>query len=154
MGVTPSQVHLFDGMTINEDEECKKMNQIIDRRGGIDLMVVGVGMNGHIGFNEPGTDIGSAAHVAELDDITKNVGKKYFSEAVTIDRGITVGLKQVMQAKTLLMMANGKKKAPVIKQALETEAGTDFPASLIQKHSNGILVIDREAATELETAFK
>lgn len=154
MGATASQIHLFDGMTTNAEEECKKMNQIIDRRGGIDLMVVGVGMNGHIGFNEPGTDIASVAHVAQLDQVTKEVGKKYFSEAVTIDRGITVGLKQVMMAKTLLMMASGKKKAPVIKQALETGAGTDFPASLIQTHPDGILMVDREAASELETALK
>jgi glucosamine-6-phosphate isomerase len=154
MGVDLSQVHLFDAMTTNEEEECERMNSIIAAKKGIDLMVVGVGMNGHIGFNEPGTGMGAGAHVARLEEITKNVGKKYFNEAVTINKGITVGLKQVMQAGALLMMANGKKKAPVIKRAVEGEPSINFPASLIRAHKKGILMIDKEAASELETQFK
>ncbi len=153
MGISPRQVHLFDAMTTNEEDECKRMNSIISKRGGIDLMVVGIGMNGHIGFNEPGTAIDAAVHVTPLDEMTKNVGKKYFTEEVTINKGITVGLKQVMQAKTLLMIANGKKKAPVIKKAIEGEISTDFPAALIRKHHNGILMVDSEAASELKTYF-
>jgi len=151
MNLASSQFHLFDAMTTDEESECKKMNHIIDSKGGIDLMVVGVGMNGHIGFNEPGTGIQSNAHVARLDEVTKIVGKKYFNNEVAINKGITVGLKQVMQAKTLLMIANGKKKAPVMRQAVEGPVGIDFPASLIRNHSNGILIIDREAASELKT---
>lgn len=117
-------------------------------------MVAGIGMNGHIGFNEPGTDINSMAHVARLDEITQEVGKKYFTEEVAISKGITVGLKQVLQAKTLLMMASGKKKAPVIKRAVEEKTGTHWPASLIQQHANGVLMIDTEAASELVTQFR
>jgi len=154
MGVESSQSCLFDAMTTNEEEECKKMNKIIAERGGIDLMVAGIGMNGHIGFNEPGTDINSMAHVARLDEITQEVGKKYFTEEVAISKGITVGLKQVLQAKTLLMMASGKKKAPVIKRAVEEKTGTHWPASLIQQHANGVLMIDTEAASELVTQFR
>ncbi|MEI9909424.1 MAG: glucosamine-6-phosphate deaminase [Bacteroidota bacterium] len=149
-GIDRSQVHLFDALATNAEEECKKMNRIIEEKGGIDLMVVGVGMNGHIGFNEPGTDIDSISHVALLDEITKNIGQKYFNQTVTINKGITVGLKQIMQAKKLLMMANGKKKAPVIKRAVEGEISIDFPAGLIRRHNNGILMVDTEAASELE----
>lgn len=154
LAVDPSQVHLFDGMTTNEDEECKRMNEIVDKKGNIDFMVVGVGMNGHIGFNEPGTDIDSLAHVSMLDDITKKVGKKYFEEEVLINKGITLGLKQVMDAETLLMMASGKKKAPVIKLAMEKEISTFFPASLIRRHKKGILMTDIEAVSELEKPYK
>jgi glucosamine-6-phosphate isomerase len=150
LAINSSQIHLFDAMTTNEEEECEKMNKFIDAKGSVDLMLVGVGMNGHIGFNEPGADINSTAHVSMLDEITQSVGQKYFHEKVSICKGITLGLKQVMQAHTLLMMANGKKKAPVIKQAMEEQISTSFPAGFVRGHKNGILMIDREAASELE----
>ena len=150
LSIDPAQVFLFDSMTTNEQEECERINRIMEEKGPIDFMLVGVGMNGHIGFNEPGTDIDSKAHVSVLDDTTRTVGKKYFLEEVSIRKGMTLGLKQVMQAQTLLMMANGKKKAPVINQALEKEISNSFPASLIRQHKQGILMIDIEAASELE----
>jgi galactosamine-6-phosphate isomerase len=145
MHVPATNYHLFDALTTNEAEECRKMDQLIFERRGIDIMVVGVGMNGHIGFNEPGTPVDSMCHVAALDEITQTVGQKYFTGNVVIGKGITVGLKQVMEAKTLLMIANGKKKAQVIQKTLEGEIGNHFPASLIREHTNGILLIDREA---------
>ena len=147
IGIDSSQVYLFNAFA-NEKEESRKMNKLI-AVNGIDLMVVGVGMNGHIGFNEPGTDINSLVHVANLDETTTTVGQKYFQDKVEIAKGITVGLKQVMETDTLLMMANGKKKAPVIKRAVEESVSTVFPATLIRQHKNGILMIDNEAASEL-----
>jgi glucosamine-6-phosphate isomerase len=151
LAVDPSQVHLFNGMSKNEAAECERMNTIINEKGPVDFMLVGVGMNGHVGFNEPGTEIDSTAHVAKLDQITTTVGKKYFENDVSISKGITLGLKQVMQAKFFLMIANGKKKAPVIKEALEKPVSTSFPASLIRSHQNGLLLIDTEAASDLQT---
>ncbi len=148
LNINPSQIHLFDAFAENEKEECDRMNKLIKEKGGIELAVVGVGMNGHIGFNEPGTDINSLVHVADLDETTKTIGQKYFQEEVQITKGITVGLKQLMQAEKLLMLANGKKKAPVIKKAIEQQVGTDFPATLMQTHKNGFLVIDAEAASD------
>lgn len=154
MHIDPSQFFLFDAMTTKTEMECNRMNKIIFEKGGIDLVVVGVGLNGHIGFNEPGTAIDSMAHVAVLDETTKAVGQKYFRNNVSIDKGITVGLKQVMQAEKLLMMANGIKKAPVIKRAVEKEVSIHFPASLVRQHKNGLLMIDTEAASELEKQLK
>ncbi len=154
LGAGPGQVFLFDGLTKNENAECERINKLVEEKGGIDLAVVGVGMNGHIGFNEPGTEEGSGAHVAVLDDTTKTVGKKYFEREAPIGKGITVGLKQLMGAGILLMIANGKKKAPVIKKCMEDEIGTHFPATLMRKHANGILVIDQDAASELKTNVK
>jgi len=148
IGIDPSQVHLFNAIG-NVNDECKKMNKLI-AANGIDLMVVGVGMNGHIGFNEPGTDVNSLVHVATLDEITRTVGQKYFQDKVEITKGFTVGLKQVMEAETLVMMANGKKKAPVIKRAVEETVSNDFPATFVQQHKNAVLMIDEEAASELK----
>lgn len=143
------QVNLFDGLTTDPEIECEKMNQLVTEKR-IDLMLVGVGLNGHIGFNEPGTDINSQAHISELDKITVTVGQKYFSDTIAADKGITIGLKQAMGSGTLVMMANGIKKAPVIKRAVEGGISNEFPASLLRQHHNSILMIDNEAASELK----
>ena len=150
----PSRIHLFDALAKNPGEECEKMNGVIEKLGGIDFMLVGVGMNGHIGFNEPGTPLETTAHVAMLDNTTRTVGKKYFETEVPITKGITLGMKQVLESRALLMLANGKKKAPVIRQALEKEIDINFPASFIRSHKKGIMMLDTEAASELETALK
>lgn len=147
----PKQIHLFDGLTNDEEGECKMMNDLIKDKGGIDLAVVGVGMNGHIGFNEPGTPVDAVAHVSQLHETTTSVGKKYFTEVQQLHTGLTVGLKQLMEARQLLMIANGEKKAPVIKRATEEEITIDFPASLMRQHPNGIIIIDNAAASALQT---
>jgi galactosamine-6-phosphate isomerase len=85
-----------------------------------------------------------------LEEITKSVGQKYFNEEVTINKGMTLGLKQVMNARTLIMMANGNKKAPVVRRILNENISTDFPASLIRQHNNALLMVDEEAASELK----
>ena len=150
LGLSASQVYLFDGLTNNPEMECEKMNQLLAEKGNIDLMVVGVGLNGHIGFNEPGTDVDLLAHVSVLDTLTVTVGQKYFSDVAPPGKGITIGLKQVMASGTLVMLANGKKKAPVTKRAVEGEITNEFPASLLRQHHNSFLMIDKEAASELK----
>jgi glucosamine-6-phosphate isomerase len=150
LGITESQIHLFDAMTNNTDAECKKMNSLVSRKNGIDFMLVGVGLNGHIGFNEPGTDFNSMAHLSQLNEKTKTVSQKYFNEPVVINKGLTLGLKQVMEAGTLLMIANGKKKAAIINKVVKGEITGEVPASFLHKHKNALVMIDREAASELE----
>lgn len=151
LGLHSKQVYLFDGLTTDGEVECEKMNQLIAEKGKIDFMLVGVGMNGHIGFNEPCTDVNSLTHVSKLSNITVTIGQKYFTDAMPINKGITIGLRQVMASGTLLMMANGKKKAPVISRVVEGEITNEFPASLLRQHPNSILMVDKEAAFELKT---
>jgi 6-phosphogluconolactonase/glucosamine-6-phosphate isomerase/deaminase len=115
-------------------------------------MVVGIGMNGHIGFNEPGTSFDNLSHVIELDEITKSVGQKYFSEQVELSKGITIGFKHLLQAKKVFLMANGSKKADVIKKTLEGPVTENFPASIMQRHENGFVLVDDEAASLLSKA--
>jgi glucosamine-6-phosphate isomerase len=153
LSISKSQICLFNGLTKNEAMECKKMDDLIEEKGPVDLMLVGVGMNGHIGFNEPGTDPHSSAHIAMLDDTTKTVGQKYFDQQVTIKKGITLGLKQVMNTKQLLMIANGSKKADVVKSTVYGKISTDFPSTLIRNHGNAMLFIDKEAASKLAATY-
>lgn len=149
LGIDSSQVHLFDGMTPDIERECKIMNGEIDNAGGIDCMLAGIGVNGHIGFNEPGVDISLRAHDQELHSSTLASGQLYFNEPTAIARGITLGLDQVMKARTLLMLANGKSKAEIIHKACDGPVSNEVPASYIQRHRHAVLMIDREAASLL-----
>lgn len=143
---TPANIHLFDALAADPEKECEKMDRIIAARGGIDLMVVGIGMNGHIGFNEPGVSFDNYSHVIDLDETTRSVGRKYFNTPVTLSQGITLGLKHLSETRTVILMANGEKKAAIMKQTLEENISNKIPASIIRTHANGIVAIDEAAA--------
>lgn len=144
-----SQYFLFNAQANDLKNECLKMDEFIKEKKGIDIMLVGIGMNGHIGFNEPGTSFENLSHVIELDEITRSVGKKYFTEQVELTKGITIGFKHLLNTKKVFLMANGAKKAEVIKKAIEGPVTENFPASIMQKHENGFVIIDDEAASLL-----
>ena len=112
-------------------------------------MLVGVGMNGHIGFNEPGVSIENYSHVINLDDVSQSVGQKYFAQPTTLKKGITLGLKHLLEARKVLLIVNGIKKAEVIRKALEEKINKDMPASIIRMHAQGMVMIDEEAASLL-----
>jgi glucosamine-6-phosphate isomerase len=150
LNFSADQVHLFDGLSGNLEEECLKMDATIFEKGTIDLMIVGIGMNGHIGFNEPGVSFNNYSHVIDLDEITISGGQKYFKTPATLKKGITIGLKHLQESKRVLLMANGTKKAGVIKKTVEGEITNEFPASIMQTHANGFVMIDEEAATLLD----
>lgn len=145
----PEQVRLFNAMTPDPEQECRLMDEFIQSKGGIDLMIVGIGMNGHIGFNEPGVSPGLRSHVIALDETTRTVGQKYFTGAATLTKGITLGLKYLLEAKTAVLFASGEGKAPIVKAALEGEINTGVPASLMRKHPGGRVMLDRRAASLL-----
>lgn len=142
-----SQCFLFNAESDDLTDECAKMDMLIKEKGGIDIMLVGIGMNGHIGFNEPGTDFKSLSHVVQLDEITKRVGQKYFREQTELGKGITIGLGHLMNAGKVLLIATGQKKAEIIKKAVEGPVTNEFPASILQQHSNGFILVDGEAGS-------
>ncbi len=148
--LSSSQYFLFNAMADDLKNECFKMDKVIADKGGIDIMIVGIGMNGHIGFNEPGTSIAALSHVAELEEITKSVGQKYFDGPVKLGKGITIGFGHLMNTKKVFLMANSSKKAEVIKKAIEGPVTENFPASIMQKHANGFVLIDEGAGSLLK----
>jgi galactosamine-6-phosphate isomerase len=147
--IVASQIHVFDGMANDEADECIKMDSFIINKGGIDLMLVGIGMNGHIGFNEPGVSFKNYSHVISLDETTLSVGQKYFSTATNISKGITLGFQHLMEARQVILIANGEKKAHIIKQTIEGGISEQLPASIMQTHTNAIIIIDADAASLL-----
>ncbi len=149
LSVPVANIHFFHSTVCDLTAECERINMIITQLNGIDCMLVGVGMNGHIGFNEPGISPGLSAHVIELDPITQRVGQKYFSTTTLLQKGITLGLAQFMQSRMAILLATGSKKALVIKKALAERVSVSIPASLIQEHKNAFVMLDSEAAALL-----
>lgn len=146
LGLKREQIHFFDAKTTDPGQECKRIDRIIALLGGIDIMVLGIGMNGHLGLNEPGTDPGLYAHVTELDTVTKQIGQKYFTESIPLTQGITLGIRHIMESRKVILMASGVKKAAIVKQLLEGNIGNMLPASLVREHPDAVLYLDKEAA--------
>jgi glucosamine-6-phosphate isomerase len=144
--IAASQIHMFDAMATNLVAACKSMDKVIAEKGGIDLMLAGVGMNGHIGFNEPGVSFDLYSHVISLDETTQSVGQKYFNAKMALQQGITLGLKHFMEAKKAIVIANGEKKAKIIQKTVEGPVSNEVPASIVQRHRNGSVIIDNQAA--------
>jgi glucosamine-6-phosphate isomerase len=150
LNFSPLRIHLFNAMADDLTKECSRMDTVISDNGGIDLMLVGVGMNGHIGFNEPGVSLLNYSHVMDLDAVTTSVGQKYFKETTELKRGITLGLKHLVESKKVLVLANGERKSRIIKAALEGRMGNLVPASVVQTIPHAIVMLDEEAASLLE----
>ena len=146
IGFRDDQIIYFDAKSTDLPSECERINQAIAELGGLDLMVLGVGMNGHLALNEPGTSFDSYAHVSTLDRVTAIVGQKYFLEETSLTEGITLGLRHAREARQLIVMASGRFKADVMRRALEGEVSEDFPASLVQRVEGVIVMLDKAAA--------
>lgn len=146
LDLKPDQLHFFNGESDDLKSECELTDTFIADHGGIDLMLLGAGMNGHLGLNEPGISPELNSHVIELDTVTRLVGQKYFSAKVALTKGITLGLRQVMEARLVILQINGSHKAPVYRKLFEGKAERDFPASILHQHHNAILMADEAAA--------
>ncbi|MBY0478648.1 MAG: glucosamine-6-phosphate deaminase [Chitinophagaceae bacterium] len=149
LGLQAGQIHLFNSMADDLSIECITMDEVIENNGGIDLMIVGIGMNGHIGFNEPEVSFTNLSHVIELDKTTIEVGQKYFPAATTLSKGITIGLQHLMNTKQVLLIANGEKKATIIQQTIESEVSNQIPATIMQTHKHGVIMLDDAASSKI-----
>jgi len=139
----------FDGESSDLKHECVKTDNFIREHGPIDMILLGVGMNGHLGLNEPGTSFDLYSHIVNLDETTKIVGQKYFSGKVVLTSGVSLGIKYIMESKTLILQMNGVKKAEVAKKLVDSEISPSFPASAVKAHSNSYLLLDKDAAKYL-----
>lgn len=149
IGLRENQIVYFDGKALNPESECERVNKVVESLGGLDLIVLGVGMNGHLALNEPGTPWDTYAHISDLAPITIEVGQKYFKKPTILTKGITVGIRHMLEAKTAILLASGTSKAAVISRALAFPVTTDFPATALQNHLNAEFILDEEAGQEI-----
>lgn len=144
--VLEERICFFDGKAVDLTQECDKVEDFISEHGGIELAVVGLGMNGHIGMNEPGTPSAHRSHVTNLDPVTQKVGQKYFKEQTRLTQGITLGLANLMEARHLILIVSGNHKASIVKQMLEGDISEQLPASILRQHPNLRIYLDKDAA--------
>jgi len=154
--IDPSNYHLPDGMIPKEKvkQHCLEYEQQIEAAGGLDLQILGIGTNGHIGFNEPGSGIYSKTRLVTLDNSTRIANAYDFGNMSQVPRmAITMGISTILKSKKIILMAWGQAKASVLQKAIELDDTEDIPASLLQNHDDCSFVIDDAAASEL-TRFK
>ena len=145
LNIKTEKYFLFDGKADDLQHECTKAAAFIDEKGGIDLAILGLGMNGHLGLNEPGVSPALRVHVMQLEQTTKKVGQKYFDAETTLQEGITIGLSLLMEAKTIFLLVSGNAKADILDKVLNGEISNKVPASLLRNHSDCFVYIDKEA---------
>ncbi|MES2795949.1 MAG: glucosamine-6-phosphate deaminase [Bacteroidota bacterium] len=143
------QIHCFDAKSDQLETECKKIDHLIDSNGGLDLILLGIGTNGHLAMNEPGTPFAIGCHVSKLAESTILTGQKYFKNSTPLALGITVGLRHIAEAKTIILMANGAKKAEIIHQTVHSKPNTALPSSILNTLPNSFLLVDKEAGNLL-----
>ena len=143
---------LINGLAQDIQAVCGRLNSFIGRYGPLSLSVLGIGLNGHLGFNEEGVDFNSNAHIIALSDTTKKIMGKYFDRERSLEYGITQGIKQIMAAKKVILIANGSHKASILKRALTGPVSNAVPASILQRHPDCYVITDTEAALEMQAA--
>jgi glucosamine-6-phosphate isomerase len=143
------QIVMFDVMS-EPIVECARINDIIANNGGLDVMLVGIGLNGHIGMNEPGTSFRSYAHLSKLAEETRTSGQKYFQKPTVLTTGITLGLRHFAESRLPIVMANGVKKAAIISKIINNKATEEIPGTIVHNIPQALVMVDAEAAQEID----
>lgn len=147
--IKPENTHVPSGF-VKDDEEAARYDAEIDAAGGIDLQLLGIGNNGHIGFNEPLTPFTSVTHIVKLTDSTREANKRFFSSLDEVPtHAVTMGIHTVMKARSIILLAFGEGKAEIIKKTVQGRPDTAVPASLLQLHEDVTLYLDEAAASKL-----
>ena len=152
VNIRPEAIHLPDGTNMDSAAECAHYDEIIRQLGGVDLQLLGIGHDGHIGFNEPGAAFELGTHCVSLTEETIEANKRFFDGDVNQvpKQAYTMGIKTIMQARKVLMVASGADKAAIVKKAFFGPVTPEVPASILQMHPDFILVLDEAAAAALD----
>lgn len=149
--VTREKVHIPDGMADNIERFCEWYERQIEKVGGIDLQILGIGANGHLAFNEPGSSLGSRTRIKTLTETTVRDNARFFDDPNQVPRyAITMGIGTIMESHRLLLLASGEGKAEAIRATLEGPVTAMFPATIVQMHRYAYVLVDKAAASKLQ----
>lgn len=149
INISMENTYVPDGTEMDSQKVCSKYNEIILRLGGIDMQLLGIGHDGHIGFNEPADAFEPETHCVDLTPLTINANKRFFEKEEDVPRqAYTMGIKNIMHARKILMVVSGQDKAEILKKAIQGPITPQVPASILQLHQDMTLVAD-EAALSL-----
>ncbi|MEA2082458.1 MAG: glucosamine-6-phosphate deaminase [Elusimicrobiota bacterium] len=151
VNISPKNTHVLDGMTADPEKECRDYEEAIKQAGGIDLQLLGIGSNGHIAFNEPGSSAQSRTRVVNLSENTIKDNARFFEKAEDVPRqALSMGNATIMEAKEIILIADKESKSDAILKSVEGPVTEEVPASLLQKHADCTFITDGAAASKLK----
>lgn len=141
-----NNVHIPNGLAKDLDEECERYNKLLEELGPRDIQILGIGLNGHIGFNEPNTEFTPNTHVVKLSKSTIDANSRFFENYEDVPKkAITMGIKNILDSKHIILIVNGKAKANILKEALYGPITPSVQASILQLHKNVTVVATSDA---------
>lgn len=150
INIPEENTHLPNGMEMDSEKECARYTKLIQSMGGVDLQLLGIGHNGHIGFNEPSESFDKEVHCVNLTQSTIEANKRFFASTDDVPKqAYTMGIKTIMQAKKILIVANGEGKADIVRDAFFGPITPQVPASVLQLHNDVTLVADEAALSKV-----
>ena len=145
-----ANTHLPNGMAEEPEEECKEYENLLRSLGGVDLQILGLGGNGHIGFNEPGTAFTETTHLVNLTESTIQANSRLFEKVEDVPKqAYSMGINSILDAKRILMIVTGESKAEALAKVVKGPVTEDIPGSILQRHRDVIIVCDEAAAAKL-----
>lgn len=151
VNIRPGSTHVPNGLAGDIQQECARYEEVIAREGGMDLQLLGIGVNGHIGFNEPDSYFPAETHRVELTPSTIQANRRFFEKEEDVPRfALTMGIRAIMQAKRVVVIAYGSAKAPILKEILQGPITPNVPASILQLHPDVTFFTDDESMALLK----
>lgn len=148
--IPAEQAHVPSGESNDLTGDCKDYESRIQAAGKVDIQVLGIGLNGHIGFNEPGTPFTSRTHVVDLDESTRKANARFFNSLEEVPtQAITMGIETIMESKQIILLISGEKKKEAAAELINGEISEAFPASVLKQHENVILIADEPALQDM-----
>nr|WP_263324879.1 glucosamine-6-phosphate deaminase [Neobacillus sp. Marseille-Q6967] len=144
--IAGESTHIPNGAAEDLEQECTRYDQLIKEIGGVDLQILGIGQNGHIGFNEPGTPFSSRTHIVTLAENTREANSRFFNSMEEVPKhAITMGITSILESKEIFLLASGEQKAEALSKLLNGEISEAFPASALKQHQNVTIIADKNA---------
>jgi len=150
INITTENYHIPSGTAGNYEAECERYETLIAEAGGIDLQILGIGRNGHIGFNEPDIKFEATTHIVQLDEQTINDNARFFDTIEDVPKkAISMGIKTIMQSRGIILLASGIEKADAVAGMVNGKITPELPASVLQLHPNVTIIVDEAAASKI-----
>lgn len=146
INVKEENIHILDGLAENPEKECEDFEKLIEENGGIDIQVLGIGQNGHIGFNEPDEKLYANTHLTDLTENTIKANSRFFEKESDVPtKALTMGMGTILKSKKIIILANGKAKHKVVSELVQPMITTNNPATFLNAHADVTLICDKEA---------
>ncbi len=150
VNIDKSRTHVPDGQTADPEAECENYENMINKSGGIDLQILGIGQNGHIGFNEPDTNLNTATHLTGLTESTIEANSRFFDSKDDVPtKALTMGIASILKSRKIILLASGRTKFKVVRELMNDGINTSVPATMLKVHPDVVLICDKEAYSQM-----